>query len=178
MVTMTNTPVRIIGIDPGLRRTGWGVIESDGVRLSYVASGHVSSTSDEALAYRLREIFEGVSGVLASFKPREAAVEETFVNDNARATLKLGQARGMALLAPAMKGLTVAEYPPNLIKKSVVGAGHAEKRQIQMMVRMLLPKANFTSPDEADALAIAICHANHRASPQAKFARRVKEASS
>lgn len=172
-----NTMVRIIGIDPGLRRTGWGVIESDGVRLSYVASGYVASDSDDVLAYRLREIFEGVSGVLASFKPREAAVEETFVNNNARATLKLGQARGMALLAPAMKGLTVAEYPPNLIKKSVVGAGHAEKQQVQMMVKLLLPKAQFENADEADALAIAICHANHRSSPEAKLARRIKEAS-
>ena len=174
---MKDNLVRIIGVDPGLRRTGWGVIESDGVRLAYVASGFVASTNDEALAYRLREIFEGVSGVIASFKPAEAAVEETFVNDNARATLKLGQARGMALLAPAMKGLVVAEYPPNLIKKSVVGAGHAEKRQIQMMVSMLLPKAKFENADEADALAIAICHANHRSSPEAKLARRLKEAS-
>lgn len=158
---------RIVGIDPGLRRTGWGVIESDGVRLSYVASGHISSTADEALSYRLREIFEGLNGIIASFSPREAAVEETFVNDNARATLKLGQARGMALLAPAMKGLIVAEYSPNLIKKSVVGAGHADKKQIQAMIGFLLPKAKFKTADEADALAIAICHANHRLSPQA-----------
>src|SRR6056297_1426572 len=152
---------RIIGIDPGLRRSGWGVIESDGVRLSYVASGFVSSKSDEVLAYRLREIFDGLSGVIRSFNPREAAVEETFVNNNPRATLKLGQARGMALLAPAIEGLQVAEYPPNLIKKSVVGAGHAEKGQIQMMVKLLLPKAVFDNADEADALAIAICHAHH-----------------
>lgn len=172
---MAQQMIRIIGIDPGLRRTGWGVIESDGVRLTYVASGHVASTNDEVLAYRLREIFEGVSGVIASFSPREAAVEETFVNENPRATLKLGQARGMALLAPALKGLAVAEYPPNLIKKSVVGAGHAEKRQIQMMVKMLLPKATFGSADEADALAIAICHANHRATPQARVAREALE---
>jgi crossover junction endodeoxyribonuclease RuvC len=164
---MRGTLVRIIGIDPGLRRTGWGVIESDGVRLTYVASGHVSSTSDEELSYRLREIFEGISGVLAAHKPAEAAVEETFVNENPRATLKLGQARGMALLAPAMKGLRVAEYPPNLIKKSVVGAGHAEKKQIQMMVGFLLPKATFQNADEADALAIAICHAHHRVTPRA-----------
>lgn len=156
--------IRIIGIDPGLRRTGWGVIESDGVRLTYVASGLVTSTAEETLAYRLRELFEGLSGVIASFHPREAAVEETFVNENARATLKLGQARGMALLAPAMKGLLVAEYPPNLVKKSVVGAGHAEKRQIGAMIGFLLPKAKVESADEADALAIAICHANHRAS--------------
>jgi crossover junction endodeoxyribonuclease RuvC len=160
---MRGQAIRIIGIDPGLRRTGWGVIESDGVRLVYVASGHVASTSGEDLAYRLRELYEGISGVIASFKPVEAAVEETFVNDNAKATLKLGQARGMALLAPAMKGLRVAEYSPNLIKKTVVGSGHAEKRQIQAMIGFLLPKAKFDSPDEADALAIAICHANHRA---------------
>lgn len=159
---MQRDSIRIIGIDPGLRRTGWGIIESDGVRLSYVASGHLTSSADETLAYRLRELFEGISGVLASFKPTEAAVEETFVNENAKATLKLGQARGMALLAPAMKGLRVAEYPPNLVKKTVVGAGHAEKRQIQAMIGFLLPKAKFESADEADALAIAICHASHR----------------
>lgn len=168
--SMRGTLVRIIGIDPGLRRTGWGVIESDGVRLSYVASGHVCSTNGEELSYRLREIFEGISSVLATHRPAEAAVEETFVNENPRATLKLGQARGMALLAPAMKGLRVAEYPPNLIKKSVVGAGHAEKKQIQMMIGFLLPKAKFDSADEADALAIAICHAHHRATPQAAAA--------
>ena len=159
---MAQQAIRIIGIDPGLRRTGWGVIESDGVRLSYVASGLITSQADDELGYRLRELYEGLMGVLASFKPAEAAVEETFVNDNARATLKLGQARGMALLAPAMKGLKIGEYPPNLIKKTVVGAGHADKKQIQVMVGFLLPKAKFDSADEADALAIAICHANHR----------------
>jgi crossover junction endodeoxyribonuclease RuvC len=159
---MKGAPVRIIGIDPGLRRTGWGVIESDGARLSYVASGLVTSSGEENLAYRLRELYEGLTSVIASFKPQEAAVEETFVNENARATLKLGQARGMALLVPAMKGLLVAEYPPNLIKKSVVGAGHAEKHQIQAMIGFLLPKAKVENADEADALAIAICHANHR----------------
>lgn len=163
---MRDTLVRIVGIDPGLRRTGWGIIESDGVRLSYVASGLVTSSNDELLSYRLCEIFEGIQSVLASFSPREAAVEETFVNDNARATLKLGQARGIALLAPAMRGLAVAEYPPNLIKKAVVGAGHAEKRQVQAMVKFLLPRADFKNADEADALAIAICHANHRLSAQ------------
>jgi crossover junction endodeoxyribonuclease RuvC len=167
---MRGETIRIIGIDPGLRRTGWGVVESDGVRLVYIASGHVGSQSDETLAFRLREIFEGLSSVLASFAPREAAIEETFVNDNARATLKLGQARGIALLAPAMRGLKVAEYPPNLIKKSVVGAGHAEKKQVQAMVGFLLPKARFESADEADALAIAICHANHRTSAHARAA--------
>lgn len=169
------TFTRIIGIDPGLRRTGWGVIETDGVRLTYVSSGLITSNSDEDLAYRLRELYEGLSSVIAGCGAREAAVEETFVNENARATLKLGQARGMALLAPAMHGLKIAEYPPNLIKKAVVGAGHAEKKQIQAMVGFLLPKAKFESADEADALAIAICHANHRGAAQLA-ARVLKEA--
>jgi len=159
---MRPNSIRIIGIDPGLRRTGWGVVESDGVRLSYVASGLITSAAGEELAHRLRELFEGISSVIASLRPHEAAVEETFVNENPRATLKLGQARGMALLAPALNGLRVAEYPPNLVKKSVVGTGHAEKHQIQAMIAFLLPRAKFESADEADALAIAICHANHR----------------
>lgn len=154
--------IRIIGIDPGLRRTGWGVIDSDGVRLTFVASGDIRAPVDEPLAYRLRALYEGFHSVIKSFKPAEAAVEETFVNDNAKATLKLGQARGMALLAPSMAGCVVAEYPPNLVKKAVVGAGHADKVQVQAMMKFLLPKATFKSPDEADALAIAICHANHR----------------
>ena len=158
---------RIIGIDPGLRRTGWGVVDSDGVRLSYVASGLITSPADAELAYRLRELFEGIASVIASFKPQEAAVEETFVNDNARSTLKLGQARGMALLAPALVGLAIAEYPPNVVKKTVTGTGHGEKRQIQAMVGFLLPRATFDSADEADALAIAICHASHRQSARA-----------
>ncbi len=174
---MRGNSIRIIGIDPGLRRTGWGVIESDGVRLVYVASGHITSDSGDVLAYRLREIYQGLSSVIATFEPREAAVEETFVNENAKATLKLGQARGIAMLAPAMKGLKVAEYTPNLIKKSVTGTGHGDKRQIQAMVGFLLPKAKFESADEADALAIAICHANHRNSPQSlALARLAKEA--
>jgi crossover junction endodeoxyribonuclease RuvC len=164
---MRTTPIRIVGIDPGLRRTGWGVIESDGPRLSYVASGVITSEADDMLAVRLADLFRGLSAVLATHMPAEAAVEETFVNENAKATLKLGQARGIAMLAPAMKSIKVAEYTPNLIKKTVVGAGHADKKQIQMMVQMLLPKAKFESADEADALAIAICHANHRSSPQA-----------
>lgn len=163
--------VRIIGIDPGLRRTGWGVIEADGARLSYIASGVVTSASGETLAYRLRELFEGLTDVIAASGAREAAVEETFVNDNARATLKLGQARGMALLAPALRGLSIAEYAPNLIKKAVVGTGHAEKRQVLAMIGFLLPKARVESADEADALAIAICHAHHRGA--AALARRV-----
>jgi crossover junction endodeoxyribonuclease RuvC len=161
---MTARSIRIIGIDPGLRRTGWGIVDSDGVRLVYVASGHISSDSDDQLAWRLRALYQGLTGVIAAHKPQEAAVEETFVNKDARSTLKLGQARGMALLAPACAGLRVAEYPPNVIKKTVTGTGHGEKRQIQAMVGFLLPKARFESADEADALAIAICHASHRAS--------------
>ena len=173
---MNRNPIRIIGIDPGLRRTGWGVIESDGVRLVYVASGLVTSDSDETLAYRLREIYQGLVSVIAAHHPHEASVEETFVNKDARSTLKLGQARGMAMLAPAMKGLPVAEYAANVIKKTVVGAGHAEKKQVQAMIGFLLPKAKFESADEADALAIAICHANHRSSPQARALRALREA--
>lgn len=157
-------PVRIIGLDPGLRRTGWGVIETDGVRLSYVASGVITSTAEDDLAFRLRELYDGITAIIVTHRPREAAVEETFVNENPRSTLKLGQARGIALLVPALKGLAVSEYTPNLVKKSVVGAGHAEKHQIQAMIGFLLPRAKFDSADEADALAIAICHANHRAS--------------
>ncbi|HEX6001807.1 MAG TPA: crossover junction endodeoxyribonuclease RuvC [Hyphomicrobiaceae bacterium] len=173
---MTVQSIRIIGIDPGLRRTGWGVVDSDGVRLTYVASGHVTSDGEGELAYRLRELYEGLCGVIAAHRPHEAAVEETFVNKDARSTLKLGQARGMALLAPACRGLRVAEYPPNVIKKTVTGAGHAEKRQIAAMIGFLLPKARFESADEADALAIAICHANHRTSAHAIAQRAVREA--
>ena len=156
--------IRIIGIDPGLRRTGWGVIESDGVRLIYVASGLITSEADNDLAIRLMDIFRGLNAAISAHDPREAAVEETFVNDNPRATLKLGQARGIAMLVPAQAGLKVAEYAPNQIKKTVCGAGHGDKSQVAAMVGMLLPKANPKSPDEADALAIAICHAHHRTS--------------
>lgn len=160
---MAGRATRIIGIDPGLRKTGWGVIESDGVRLTYVASGQIKAPTEPALSVRLADIFRELTTVLATYTPDEAAVEETFVNDNARATLKLGQARGAAMLAPAMQGLRVAEYAPNLIKKSVVGSGHADKTQITTMIGFLLPRADVSSSDEADALAIAICHANHRA---------------
>ena len=153
---------RIIGIDPGLRFSGWGVIESDGNRLVYVASGVVTSNAKDALSQRLVTLFEGLSGVLAEWAPSEAAVENTFVNKDANATLKLGQARGIALVAPALAGLSVAEYAPNMVKKTVVGAGHAGKEQIAAMVGHLLPKATPQSEDEADALAIAITHAHHR----------------
>jgi crossover junction endodeoxyribonuclease RuvC len=172
---MSGNSIRIIGIDPGLRRTGWGIVEAEGSRLSYVASGLVTSDAEDDLAYRLRAIYEGLLEVIAAHRPQEAAVEETFVNKDARATLKLGQARGMALLVPALRGLRVAEYPPNVIKKTVTGTGHGEKRQIAAMVSFLLPKARFDGPDEADALAIAVCHASHRASARAIAARIVRE---
>jgi len=156
--------VRIIGIDPGLRRTGWGVIEQSGTRLVYIASGTVTSEANTALSERLAALFSGLDAVIARWTPQEAAVEETFVNRDAHATLKLGQARGIALLAPARAGLTVAEYPPNLVKKTVTGAGHAEKDQIRAMINFLLPKATPDSADATDALAIAIAHAHHRQS--------------
>ncbi len=154
--------VRIIGIDPGLQRTGWGVIDSVGNRLSFVACGTVTSTATEELAGRLVELHDGLAAVVAAHAPDEAAVEHTFVNTNPTSTLKLGQARGVALLVPARAGLSVAEYAPNAVKKAIVGAGHADKDQIQHMVRILLPKAVWKGADAADALAIAICHAHHR----------------
>jgi crossover junction endodeoxyribonuclease RuvC len=158
------TPVRILGIDPGLRRTGWGVVESDGNRLVYVACGSVEPPDSLPLASRLLAIHEGLAAVLGEFKPAEAAVEQTFVNKDGVATLKLGQARGVAMLAPAMFGISVAEYAPNQVKKTVVGAGHADKNQVMVMLKILLPKAEPASPDAADALAIAITHAHHRGS--------------
>ena len=154
--------VRIIGIDPGLRNTGWGVIEQEGQRLSYIADGAVHSDPDAELSERLLQIHTQLLAVLREFAPDEAAVEETFVNKDARATLKLGQARGVVLLAPATLGMRIAEYAPNVIKKSVVGAGHAEKDQVKHMVKLLLPRAVMKTADSTDALAIAICHAHHR----------------
>jgi crossover junction endodeoxyribonuclease RuvC len=155
---------RILGIDPGLRRTGWGVIESDGNRLIFMGCGSVEPREGLPLASRLLAIHEGLAAVLGDFKPVEAAVEQTFVNKDGVATLKLGQARGVAMLAPAMFGISVSEYAPNQVKKTVVGAGHADKNQILMMLKILLPKAEPKSPDAADALAIAITHAHHRSS--------------
>lgn len=154
--------VRIIGIDPGLRRTGWGVIDHDGVRLGYVACGSVVSDEHECLAMRLRQIFDGLQEVLARLVPAEAAIEQSFVNRDGAATLKLGQARGIALLVPALLALPIAEYAPNTVKKTVVGAGHADKGQIRAMVARLLPRAAPDSADAADALAIAITHAHSR----------------
>lgn len=154
--------LRIIGIDPGLRNTGWGVIEADGTRLSYIADGSVHSDADAPLATRLLQIHTQLAEVLRNFLPDEAAIEETFVNKDARATLKLGQARGAAMLVPALVGISVAEYAPNVVKKSVVGSGHAEKDQVKHMVKLLLPRAEMKTVDSTDALAIAICHAHHR----------------
>jgi crossover junction endodeoxyribonuclease RuvC len=156
--------IRILGIDPGLRRTGWGVIDVDGNRLAFVACGSVNTDDRLALAERLVTIHEGLIRIVDDFRPDEAAVEATFVNKDAAATLKLGQARGIALLVPAKAGVAVAEYAPNLIKKTIVGSGHGEKAQIRMMISVLLPKADPASTDAADALAIAITHAHHRAS--------------
>ena len=158
---MTNV-VRILGLDPGLRRTGWGVIGIEGARLSYVACGVLTSDAGLSLALRLKQLHDRLAEVVRAWSPDEAAVEETFVNKDAQATLKLGQARAIALLVPALAGLPVAEYGANQVKKTVVGVGHAEKEQVQAMIRMLLPKADPKSADAADALAIAITHAHHR----------------
>ena len=153
--------MRLIGLDPGLRNTGWGIIDVRENRLTYVADGTVSPATNQDLAYRLRDLHEGLAKVLMDYEPDEAAVEETFVNKNPSSTLKLGEARGVVVLAPALAGLPVAEYSANRIKKSVVGAGHAGKSQVQMMVNRILPGCNFSSPDAADALAVAICHAHY-----------------
>ena len=162
--------IRIIGIDPGLRRTGWGVVDSLGNSLRFVASGTVRSDDKADLASRLCQLHDGLAEILHSHMPHEAAVEATFVNKDATATLKLGQARGIAMLVPARAGLRVAEYAPNAVKKSVIGVGHGDKKQIQMMVKVLLPKSTADTADAADALAIAICHAHHRQSVVGRMA--------
>jgi crossover junction endodeoxyribonuclease RuvC len=164
------SPIRILGIDPGLRRTGWGMIAIAGNRLSFLACGSLATDENAALATRLLAIHEGLSAIVRIHAPDEAAVEATFVNKDASATLKLGQARGIAMLVPAIAGLPVAEYAPNLVKKTIVGAGHGEKAQVRMMIGVLLPKADPRSEDAADALAIAVCHAHHRQSAILKLA--------
>ncbi|WP_375452244.1 crossover junction endodeoxyribonuclease RuvC [uncultured Devosia sp.] len=161
-----NKAVRIIGIDPGLRRCGWGIIASEGSRLAFVACGTITPPVDGSLADRLAVLYSALTQVLERHAPDEAAVEETFVNAGARSALLLGQARGVALMTPAAHGLPVAEYAANLVKKSVVGTGHAEKGQVGLMVKLLLPAADVKGADEADALAIAICHAHHRVAAQ------------
>ncbi|MCQ0987352.1 crossover junction endodeoxyribonuclease RuvC [Jiella marina] len=167
---LTEAPIRIIGIDPGLRRTGWGIVETLGNSLRFVASGTVTSDAKCDLPSRLRQLYDGLSEIIHHHRPDEAAVEQTFVNKDAVATLKLGQARGIALLVPSLAGLPVAEYAPNAVKKAVIGVGHGDKKQIHMMVKVLMPKASFDTDDAADALAIAICHSHHRQSATARAA--------
>ena len=152
--------MRLLGVDPGLRFTGWGVVDTDGNRLRHVANGVIKSGTGE-LAQRLKRLHDGLHEVVATHRPDSAAVEETFVNRDGQSTLKLGQARGIALLVPAVAGLQVAEYSANTVKKTVVGYGHADKTQIGHMISVVLPWWIVDSPDAADALAIAICHAHH-----------------
>ncbi len=159
---MVPLPIRILGLDPGLRRTGWGVIEAAGTRLSFVACGTVMPPEEGGLAERLACLHTELMQVLRAYAPDEAAVEETFVNVNPASTLKLGQARGVVMLTPALAGVPVAEYAALLVKKTVVGAGRAEKAQIRLMMKILLPQADFTTDDAADALAVAVTHAQHR----------------
>jgi crossover junction endodeoxyribonuclease RuvC len=159
--------MRLMGLDPGLRHTGWGIVDVAGNRLRHVADGVVHSRDGRPLAERLVELYRALGDVIDRFAPDAAAVEETFVNKNAASTLKLGVARGVVLLAPAERGIPVHEYSANLIKKSVVGVGHADKQQVQMMVKRLLPGSELQTPDAADALAVAICHAHHAATQRA-----------
>src|ERR671937_808887 len=162
--------IRILGIDPGLRRTGWGVVALEGNRLSFLACGSLATDEKAGLAARLVVIHDGLRRGVEEHAPHEAAGGETLVNKDAPPTLKLGQARGIAMLVPAIAGVPVAEYAPNLVKKTIVGAGHSEKTQIRMMIGVLLPKADPQSDDAADALAIAVCHAHHRQSAAIKMA--------
>jgi len=160
---------RIIGLDPGLRHTGWGIVDCEGNRLSYVAHGVVHSSSEEELAPRLTQLYQELCTIIKTYNPHEAAVEETFVNKNPTSTLKLGMARGIVLLAPAQSGLVVGEYAANRVKKSVVGVGHADKNQVAHMVQRLLPNCGSVFADAADALAVAICHAHYRQSAALKL---------
>lgn len=157
--------MRILGIDPGLQRTGWGIIDSTGNRLHHISHGVISTDSKKPLSERLVKIFDELTQMIELWLPTDAAIEETFVNQNPASALKLGLARGVAIAAPAKAKLSVAEYPANLVKKSVVGAGHAEKEQVQAMIKILLPGIDASS-DAADALAVAICHAHHYSSKQ------------
>jgi crossover junction endodeoxyribonuclease RuvC len=156
--------VRLLGIDPGLRFTGWGLLEADGNRLRHLADGVIATDGDASVPERLRHLHDALAALIAELRPHEAAVEETYVNRNGTATLKLGYARGVALLAPALAGIPVAEYGAMAVKQAVVGTGAAAKEQVQEMVRRLLPGARIRRADAADALAVAICHAHHRAS--------------
>ena len=157
-----NRPLRILGLDPGLRCTGWGVVAVDGARLAHVAHGVIKPDEKAEFAVRLLTLFEAICGVIETYSPDEAAVEETFVNSNASSTLKLGHARAACLIAPARAGMPVAEYAATVVKKSVVGTGAADKHQVGFMIRRLLPAAGDTTSDAADALAVAIAHAHAR----------------
>ncbi|HEX5326816.1 MAG TPA: crossover junction endodeoxyribonuclease RuvC [Acetobacteraceae bacterium] len=154
---------RLLGIDPGLRYTGWGLIEVDGNRLRHLADGVIATDHTDSVPARLRALHDALAALIAAQRPDEAAVEETYVNRNGAATLKLGYARGVALLAPALAGIPVTEYGAKAVKRAVVGTGSADKIQVQMMVRRLLPGGTLRRADAADALAVAICHAHHRA---------------
>ncbi|AJE45900.1 crossover junction endodeoxyribonuclease RuvC [Celeribacter indicus] len=153
--------MRVMGIDPGLRNMGWGIIDVAGPRISHVANGICRSAASDDLAARLLSLFDQLTAIVDSYKPDCAAVEQTFVNKDAVATLKLGQARSVALLVPARAGLPVGEYAPNAVKKTVVGVGHAAKQQVEHMIRLQLPGATLAGPDAVDALAIAITHSYH-----------------
>ena len=161
--------IKLLGLDPGLRITGWGVLAVDGNRLRHIADGVVAVAASGTLADRLARLYRGLEVVVATHMPDEVAVEETFVNRNPASTLKLGQARGVVLLVPALASLPVFEYSANLIKKSLVGTGHATKDQVAMMVRTLLPRAQLKKADAADALAVAVCHAHHRTVSARRF---------
>lgn len=158
---MTIYRQRLVGFDPGLRKTGWGIIDVEGSRLIHVANGIIKTDNSLSLAERLVQLYDGLGQVVTDWEPVSAAVEETFVNKNPNSTLKLGQARGISLLVPAMAGLPVAEYSPNHIKKSVVGSGHAGKEQVTAMLGILLPGVKINGEDAGDALAVAICHAHN-----------------
>lgn len=154
--------IRILGIDPGLQKTGWGIVESSGASLKFISSGLIRTNPKSAMPERLSTLYHGIIGVMEDYSPQEAAIEETFVNKNPASALKLGQARGVLLMTPAIKGLSVGEYSANKVKKSVVGSGHASKEQVGMMIKTLLPACGTISEDEADALAVAITHAHYR----------------
>jgi crossover junction endodeoxyribonuclease RuvC len=165
--------MRLMGLDPGLRICGWGIVEADGNRLRHVAHGVVRSDDEAVLAERLAQLYRGLAQLIEAHQPDAAAVEETFVNRNPASAIKLGEARGIVLVVPALAGIPVAEYPANVIKKSLVGVGHANKHQVAAMIRMLLPGCGVEAADAADALAVAICHAHHLATSSRWQAQRV-----
>jgi len=169
--------MRILGIDPGLQKTGWGIIEVNGNALSFKGCGLIKTDASTSVPERLCELDDGISSIINQYEPDEAAVEETFMNNNPSSALKLGAARGVLMLVPARMGLTVAEYAANVVKKSIVGKGHADKKQIEMMIAALMPAAPKMSADEADALAIAITHAHHAATRRKTIQKELEQAS-